>query len=42
MVQAKKWSADVTEHSDTLDLEPHVFEQDDPKGITASLKRRLV
>lgn len=39
MVQAKKWSADVTEHSDALDLEPHVFEQDDPKEIAASLKR---
>ncbi|MCH4543195.1 hypothetical protein DK867_13980 [Ochrobactrum sp. POC9] len=39
MVQAKKWSADVTEHSDALDLEPHVFEQEDPKKIAASLKR---
>ncbi len=39
MVQAKKWSAEVTEHSDALDLEPHVFEQDDPKKIAASLKR---
>jgi len=35
----KKWSADVTEHSDALDLEKHVFEQDDPKKIAASLKR---
>lgn len=35
----KKWSADVTEHSDALDLEQHVFEQDDPKKIAASLKR---
>ena len=39
MVQAKKWSAAVTEHSDTLYLEPHVFEQDDPKEIAASLNR---
>lgn len=39
MVQAKKWSADVTEHSDALDIEPHVFEQADPKEIAASLKR---
>ncbi|WP_176038463.1 DUF3175 domain-containing protein [Brucella tritici] len=39
MVQAKKWSADVTKHSDALDLEPHVFEQEDPKKIAASLKR---
>jgi len=35
----RKWSADVTEHSDALDLEKHVFEQDDPKKIAASLKR---
>jgi len=35
----KKWSADVTEHSDALDLEENVFEQDDPKKIAASLKR---
>ncbi len=33
-----KWSADVTEHSDALDLEPHVFEKDDPEEIAASLK----
>lgn len=39
MATEKKWSADVTEHSDALDLEPHVFEQDDPKDIAASLKR---
>lgn len=35
----EKWSADVTEHSDALDLEGHVFEQHDPKKIAASLKR---
>ena len=35
----KKWSAEVTEHSDALDLEGHVFEQHDPKKIAASLKR---
>ncbi|WP_180375642.1 DUF3175 domain-containing protein [Mesorhizobium sp. 8] len=35
----EKWSADVTEHSDALDLEEHVFEQHDPKAIAASLKR---
>ncbi len=35
----EKWSADVTEHSDALDLEEHVFEQHDPKKIAASLKR---
>ena len=37
--ETKKWSADVTEHSDALELEPHVFEKDDPKEIAASLKR---
>ncbi|MBA8845419.1 hypothetical protein FHW72_002123 [Ochrobactrum sp. RC6B] len=39
MTQTRKWSGEVTEHSDALDLEPHVFEQDDPKKIAASLKR---
>ncbi len=34
----KKWSAEVTEHSDALELEPHVFEKSDPKEIAASLK----
>jgi hypothetical protein len=34
-----KWSADVTEHSDALDLEEKIFESDDPKHIAASLKR---
>jgi hypothetical protein len=35
---AEKWSADVTEHSDALDLENNVFESDDPKHIAQSLK----
>ena len=35
----QKWSAEVTEHSDALDLEENVFEQDDPRAIAASLKR---
>lgn len=35
----KKWSADVTENSDAMDLEEHIFESDDPKKIAASLKR---
>ena len=35
----KRWSAEVTEHSDALDLEEHVFESDDPKHIAMSLKR---
>lgn len=39
MTEKKNWSADVTEHSDAMDLEDHVFESDDPKKIAASLKR---
>ncbi|PZU06332.1 DUF3175 domain-containing protein [Sphingomonas sp.] len=35
----KKWSQDVTERSDALDLEDSVFKQDDPAKIAASLKR---
>jgi len=35
----EKWSAGVTEHSDALDLEPHIFESHDPKKIADSLKR---
>ena len=35
----KKWSQDVTEHSDAMDLEEHIFESDDPKKIADSLKR---
>ena len=35
----KKWSQDVTEHSDALDLEAHVFEQTDPHKIARSLKK---
>jgi hypothetical protein len=37
--QKRKWSADVTENSDALDLEDHIFESDDPERIAASLKR---
>ena len=36
---AKKWSQDVTEHSNALDLEKDVFTGDDPKSIALSLKR---
>ena len=39
MASSKTWSAEVTEHSDALDLKEGVFEQDDPKRIAASLKR---
>ena len=35
----EKWSADVTDHSNALDLEDKVFEKHDPKEIAASLKR---
>lgn len=35
----KKWSQDVTEHSDALDLDEGVFKQDDPAKIARSLKR---
>ena len=35
----KKWSQDVTEHSNAMDIEAHVFESDDPKAIADSLKR---
>jgi putative cell wall-binding protein len=37
--EKKKWSAEVTEHSDALDLEENVFESDDPAKIARSLKR---
>jgi len=39
MGAARKWSQDVTEHSDALDLEKDVFTRDDPKSIALSLKR---
>lgn len=35
----EKWSAEVTEHSDALDLEPDIFESKDPMNIVRSLKR---
>ncbi|NVD45001.1 DUF3175 domain-containing protein [Qipengyuania atrilutea] len=34
-----KWSRDVTENSDSLDLEEEVFTKDDPHEIARSLKR---
>jgi hypothetical protein len=36
---AKRWSQEVTKHSDALDLESGVFTLKDPKKIAASLKR---
>jgi Protein of unknown function (DUF3175) len=35
----KKWSRDVTEHSNALDLEKEVFAKHDPESIARSLKR---
>ena len=35
----KKWSQQVTEHSNALDLESGVFAKEDPKAIARSLKR---
>ena len=35
----RKWSQDVTGHSDALDLEADVFTLDDPRAIALSLKR---
>jgi hypothetical protein len=34
-----KWSQDVTEHSNALDLERDVFIRSDPRSIATSLKR---
>lgn len=34
----RKWSHEVTEHSDALDLENKVFTKDDPREIARSLK----
>jgi hypothetical protein len=35
----QKWSQDVTEHSDAMDLDEGVFKQQDPRDIAQSLKR---
>ena len=37
--QTRRWSAQVTEKSDALDLEEEVFTRDDPRSIARSLKR---
>lgn len=40
MTQAtRKWSQEVTAHSNALDLERDVFTRDDPRSIARSLKR---
>jgi hypothetical protein len=36
---SKRWSQDVTEHSNALDLKKGVFSLKDPKAIADSLKR---
>jgi len=36
--KAKRWSQEVTETSNALDLEPGVFSWDDPRRIALSLK----
>lgn len=38
MTTNKKWSGEVTEHSDALDLEKDIFKSGDPDKIAASLK----
>ena len=35
---ANRWSAEVTEHSDALDLESHIFRSRSPRRIAQSLK----
>jgi hypothetical protein len=37
--QRKRWSQEVTKHSNALDLEAGVFSQRDPRKIARSLKR---
>ncbi|OLC25894.1 MAG: hypothetical protein AUG06_05285 [Actinobacteria bacterium 13_1_20CM_2_65_11] len=37
--ERKRWSKQVTETSNALDLEPGVFTIDDPRSIALSLKR---
>jgi hypothetical protein len=35
----RKWSGEVTEHSDALDLKDGVFKSNDPHEIAVSLKK---
>jgi Protein of unknown function (DUF3175) len=39
VVRSKRWSRDVNEKSDALDLEPGVFTKSSPRAIAESLKR---
>lgn len=36
---SRRWSQEVTEKSNALDLEPDVFTRDNPRSIAESLKR---
>ena len=38
-MRTKRWSGNVTKHSNALDLERDVFKNKDPKKIATSLKR---
>ena len=37
--KTRRWSSQVTKHTDALDLEPEVFKGKDPRRIALSLKR---
>ena len=37
--KTRRWSSEVTKHSDALDLKPEVFKGKDPHRIALSLKR---
>ena len=39
MAGTKRWSREVTEHSNALDLEQSVFTKESPREIARSLKR---
>jgi hypothetical protein len=39
MAGSKRWSGEVTEKSDALDLEQDIFKSDDPRRIARSLKK---
>lgn len=37
--KSRRWSAQVTQHSNALDLQPKVFRRSNPRRIALSLKR---
>ncbi|ACK52600.1 conserved hypothetical protein [Methylocella silvestris BL2] len=41
MTRQRKWSNDVTQNSDALDLEKDIFASDSPEAIAQSLKRSV-